>query len=49
MRRFRIRRLGSRITVAVVGVCLGTIAVIYVYAVAIGGAAAGAPSSRSRS
>ncbi len=41
MRRFRIRRLGSRITVAVVGVCLGTIAVIYVYAVAIGGASAG--------
>jgi signal transduction histidine kinase len=41
VRRFRIRRLGSRITVAVVGVCLGTIAVIYVYAVTIAGAAAG--------
>ncbi len=37
MRRFRIRRLGSRITVAVVGVCVGTIAVIYLYAAAIGG------------
>jgi signal transduction histidine kinase len=41
LRRFRLRRLGSRITVAVVGVCLGTVAVVYLVAVTIGGAASG--------
>lgn len=37
MRRFRIRRLGSRITVAAISVCVGTIAVVYLYAAVVGG------------
>lgn len=41
LRRFRLRKLGSRITVAVVGVCVCTIAAIYLYTVTIGGAASG--------
>ena len=38
MRRLRLKNLSSRITVTVVGICLGTVLVIYVYAVTIGGA-----------
>ena len=48
LRRFRIRRLGSRITAVVVGVCLGTVAVIYVYTVTIGGAAADDPAVKTQ-
>lgn len=44
MRRLRLTNLGSRITVAAVTICLGTVVVIYVYAVTIGGAAAGLSS-----
>jgi signal transduction histidine kinase len=48
LRRFRIRRLGSRITAAVVGVCLATIAIIYLYTVTIGGAASGDSSVKAQ-
>ncbi|MGV1050201.1 MAG: sensor histidine kinase [Solirubrobacterales bacterium] len=41
LRRFRVRKLGSRITVAVVGVCLGTVLVVYLFTVTVGGAASG--------
>ncbi|HUB98297.1 MAG TPA: HAMP domain-containing sensor histidine kinase [Solirubrobacterales bacterium] len=48
LRRFRLRSLGSRITVAVVGVCLGTVLVIYLYTVTIGGAAADDPAVKTQ-
>jgi two-component system, OmpR family, sensor kinase len=41
MRRFRLSSLGNRITVTAVIIAAGTSFVIYVYAVAIGGAASG--------
>jgi signal transduction histidine kinase len=41
VRRFRLTNLGSRITQMAVGICLGTIFVIYAYTVAVGGAASG--------
>jgi two-component system OmpR family sensor kinase len=41
MRRFRLRNLASRITFAAAGICLGTVLVVYVYAVTVGGAASG--------
>jgi len=41
VRRFRLTNLGSRITVISIAIALGTAAVIYVYAVAVGGAASG--------
>jgi signal transduction histidine kinase len=41
MRRPRLRNLGSRITVTAVGICLGTVLVIYIYSVVIGGDANG--------
>jgi HAMP domain-containing protein len=41
MRRLGLTNLGSRITLMAVGICLGTILVIYLYAVAVGGAASG--------
>ena len=44
MRRLRLSNLGSRITVIAVGICLGTVLVIYLYAVTIGGAASGLSS-----
>ncbi len=44
MRRPRLTTLGSRITVAAVGICLGTVAVIYIYTVTIAGAASGLAS-----
>jgi two-component system, OmpR family, sensor kinase len=39
--RLRLTNLGSRITVISIGIALGTTAVIYIYAVGIGGAASG--------
>jgi signal transduction histidine kinase len=44
VRRLRLSNLGSRITVIAVGICLGTVLVIYLYAVTIGGAASGLAS-----
>jgi signal transduction histidine kinase len=41
VRRFHLRTLGSRITVTTVGICLGTVAVVYLYTVTIAGAASG--------
>lgn len=41
MRRLRLNTLAGRITVAAVGICLGTVLVIYLYAVTIAGAASG--------
>lgn len=41
MPRLRMKSLGNRITVSAIGICLGTVLVIYVYTVAIGGAASG--------
>ncbi len=41
MRRFRLTALGNRITVISIGIALGTSLVIYLYVVAIGGAASG--------
>jgi two-component system, OmpR family, sensor kinase len=41
MRRFRRSRLGGRITIISIAIAVGTVAVIYIYAVAIGGAASG--------
>jgi two-component system OmpR family sensor kinase len=41
MRRLRLTNLGSRITITAVGICLGTVLVIYLYTVTIGGAASG--------
>jgi len=39
LRRLRPGRFGGRITFTAVGICLGTVAIVYVYAVAIGGGA----------
>lgn len=44
MRRLRLNNLGSRITVVAVGICLGTVLVIYLYAVTIAGGASGLSS-----
>ena len=41
MQRFRLTTLGNRITVISVGIASGTAILIYVYTVAIGGAASG--------
>ncbi|MDX6594877.1 MAG: hypothetical protein QOI72_259 [Solirubrobacterales bacterium] len=41
MKRLRLSNLGSRITVISISIAVGTTAVIYIYAVAIGGAASG--------
>jgi two-component system OmpR family sensor kinase len=41
MRRVRLTNLGSRITVTAVAICAGTVLVIYLYTVTIGGAASG--------
>jgi two-component system, OmpR family, sensor kinase len=40
-RRLRPSRFGGRIALTTVGICLGTVAVVYIYVVAIGGAASG--------
>jgi two-component system OmpR family sensor kinase len=41
MRRFRLTTLGSRITTMAIAIAIGTVLIVYVYAVAIGGAASG--------
>jgi signal transduction histidine kinase len=41
MRRFRLTNLGSRITIVAIAVAVGSVFVVYVYTVAIGGAASG--------
>ena len=41
MRRLTARTLGSRITFTAIGICLGTVAVIYIYTVTIAGGASG--------
>ena len=41
MRRLRLSNLGSRITLISIAIAVGTTAVVYLYAVAIGGAASG--------
>jgi signal transduction histidine kinase len=41
VRRLRLTNLGNRITVTTVGICLGTVLVIYIYVVEIGGAGSG--------
>jgi two-component system OmpR family sensor kinase len=40
-RRLRPSRFGGRIAFTVLGICLGTVAVVYIYVVAIGGAGSG--------
>jgi two-component system OmpR family sensor kinase len=40
-RRLRPTRFGGRIALTMVGICLGTVAVVYIYVVAIGGAGSG--------
>jgi two-component system, OmpR family, sensor kinase len=40
-RRLRPLRFGGRIALTTVGICLGTVAVVYIYVVAIGGAGSG--------
>jgi two-component system OmpR family sensor kinase len=40
-RRLRPSRFGGRIALTTVGICLGTVAIVYIYVVAIGGAASG--------
>ncbi|MBK5219546.1 MAG: HAMP domain-containing histidine kinase [Thermoleophilia bacterium] len=44
MGRLRLTTLGSRITVTAVGICLGTVVVIYLYTVTIAGGASGLSS-----
>ena len=41
LRRLRPSRFGGRITFTAVGICLGTVAIVYLYAVMVGGAASG--------
>jgi signal transduction histidine kinase len=48
MRRLRLTALGSRITVIAVTIAIGTSLVIYLYAVAIGGAASGLASVKGQ-
>jgi two-component system OmpR family sensor kinase len=48
MRRLGLTNLGSRITVTSVGICLGTVLVIYLYVVTIGGAASGLASVKGQ-
>jgi two-component system, OmpR family, sensor kinase len=40
-RRLRASRFGGRIALTTLGICLGTVVVVYIYVVAIGGAASG--------
>jgi signal transduction histidine kinase len=48
MRRLGLTNLGSRITVTSVAICLGTVLVIYLYVVTIGGAASGLASVKGQ-
>ena len=47
-RRLRPSRFGGRIAFTTVGICLGTVAVIYIYVVAIGGAGSGHGAVKSQ-
>src|ERR1700755_1752122 len=47
-RRLRPTRFGGRIALTAVGICLGTVAIVYIYVVAIGGAAAGLGSVKEQ-
>ena len=48
LRRLRPSRFGGRIALTTVGICLGTVAIIYIYVVAIGGAASGLGSVKEQ-
>ncbi|HEX8752811.1 MAG TPA: HAMP domain-containing sensor histidine kinase [Solirubrobacterales bacterium] len=48
MRRLRLNNLGSRITVISIAIAIGTTAIVYIYAVAIGGAASGLASVKDQ-
>jgi two-component system OmpR family sensor kinase len=48
LRRLRPSRFGGRIALTTVGICLGTVAIIYIYVVAIGGAASGLSSVKEQ-
>jgi signal transduction histidine kinase len=48
MRRLRPSRFGGRIALTTVGICLGTVAIIYIYVVAIGGAGSGLGSVKTQ-
>jgi signal transduction histidine kinase len=41
LRRLRPSRFGGRIALTTVGICLGTVAIVYIYVVAIGGSGSG--------
>jgi two-component system OmpR family sensor kinase len=47
-RRLRPTRFGGRIALTMVGICLGTVAVVYIYVVAIGGAGSGQGSVKTQ-
>ena len=48
MRRLKLTTLGSRITVTSIAIAIGTVFVVYLYTVAIGGAASGLGSVKSQ-
>jgi signal transduction histidine kinase len=48
MRRPRLTNLGNRITLTAVAISVGTVAIIYLYAVTIGGAAGGLPAVKGQ-
>jgi two-component system OmpR family sensor kinase len=47
LRRLRPSRFGGRIALTTVGICLGTVAIVYIYVVAIGGAGSGLGSVKT--
>ena len=48
LRRLRPSRFGGRIALTAVGICLGTVAIVYIYVVAIGGAGSGLGAVKSQ-
>jgi signal transduction histidine kinase len=48
LRRLRPSRFGGRIALTTVGICLGTVAIVYIYVVAIGGAGSGLDSVKEQ-
>jgi signal transduction histidine kinase len=48
LRRLRPSRFGGRIALTAVAICLGSVAIVYIYVVAIGGAASGLGSVKSQ-
>jgi signal transduction histidine kinase len=48
MRRFRLNTLGSRIMITSIAIAVGTVLIVYLYAVAIGGAASGLASVKGQ-